>query len=162
MSLLQFVEVSHAGIHDGPLRGTFLIPVSQSKVEEVLGFKLKLLEQDGLGPTYSSLCEVGGGICVGVECYEFVPGKVRFYLNENEIEAGATCLSIFQAFGVDANSGIWPTHTGNGSHYQLCRFDDNENEFIMFEYGGILEAKYWAAVYAAKGHKQVYWVREKV
>jgi hypothetical protein len=162
MSLLQFVDSSHAGMHDAPLRGTFLIPVSQSKVEEVLGFKLKLQEQDGLGPTYSSICEVDGGTRVLVECYEFVPGKVRFYLDENKTEAGATCRSIFKAFGVDAKSGIWPTYSGNGSHYQLCRFDDNENEFMMFEYNGILEAKYWAAVYAAKGHKQVYWVREKI
>lgn len=47
---------------------------------------------------------------------------------------------------------------GGAKRWRLMRQDDNGNEFEMARYSSRDEAERVAAMYTARGHKQLYWV----
>lgn len=72
-------------------------------------------------------------------------------------------FEVLDFLKLDRNDLSWiraSTDLTQASSWNLCRLDDNGNEFVMATYGTEGKAKRLMQEYEARGHKQTYWVEE--
>ena len=81
--------------------------------------------------------------------------SVRSYEPNHELALSKLCA----AFGLEENELAYIQENLSVANWALLRVDDNGNEVEVFRYHDRFCAEYVRDSYAAKGHKQAYFVR---
>ena len=138
------------------------LPFTPRDLHRVYGLDFEEFDDDGLGPCQCCIVEAGA-IQFRLESHPLGPAGSELctaFIHGDEPDALRALHVLLDALTLSDQRLCWRAEGLGPARWGLYRLDDNHNEVEMRRYQLEVSAMWMARQYEAKGHKQLYFVRQ--